>query len=916
MTQLATVAVLDAATSLPARAGTIACTAGDDQAGGTLSGVTNAYYAPPFGTLAAGSTSVPLGTLDTTGGGANAAIAANDELLIIQMQGGSFNSSNSPSYGGGTQGNAGLYEYVHVVSVSGGVATIQSTGTGGGLLNTYTESSASSSSGQQTYQIIRVPQYTTATLSSNFTAAYWDGRTGGVAALDMASTLNLGGASIYATGDGFRGGGVSVATGSPSTVLNPDYADSATMNGADPATNSPAQGFKGEGIMGTPDFTFGYTNFSAPSTPTGPTLNKATSGDGYPGGDVAMGAPGNAGGGGTDDDPSANDDNSGGGGGSNAGSGGNGGYPWVPQYSGSTAEYSLTVPGQHTYISYAVADATHNPDIGGRGAAAYVPQPTAVLMGGGGGAGSNNNNSNNNTYGAYGSSGGTGGGIVLLRLADTSGSPATIYARGTTGLAPQNDGGGGGGAGGTVVVTSPTTFSGITVHADGAAGTTANATASGSTQQHGPGGGGGGGVVLSSSPVTATVNGGLPGTTTNTPTTYGATAGAAGTSSTISYTQVPGVPSGATCYSSTSTAIYTGPVDSSEPTYVGSDETGSYDGSVTATNNNDFTAKSFAPTGATFQNSSSIPGSPSGNTLTGTASNISVPNEIYYDNSANHHSATVSLDATAPAAPAGWTVKVCPNNAGVPDCTNSTGTFASIGGAGSTTTSTITVAKGSVLTTQFWAVYTAPSGTVAFQRYDAVITATDGTNANSTHSELYAGFMPLTKNMSVVSTGCPTGASVPASGACPGGVVKDTIDYRNIMVGAGLGTESSLASAFLKTSPGSLVLADDGTLSTSPSGTINNWATFSKGLKEQLSAGVSNTACGSVANTCGDTTSGTIFTYFTGIPASATGSTTYPAGTSTTKFSAQIGGSAFGLYPANFAGQTSQGTITFAVVVK
>ncbi|HEY5341748.1 MAG TPA: hypothetical protein VIK27_12035, partial [Candidatus Aquilonibacter sp.] len=302
-------------TMRPVFAATYACNGGKDGSPGTLSGVYNTYYHPSNGTATAGSTSLALGTIDTGGGGASTAVAAGDELLIIQMQAGTLNDVNSSSYGLTSVGDAGLYEYVQVASVTGGTATIISGGTGGGLINTYTEAAATSSSGQQTYQIVRVPQYLTATLSSTFHAAYWDGKTGGVAALDIASTLNLGGATIYATGNGFRGGGVSVATTSPSSVLNNDWVDSATMNGT-PSSNPPAQGFKGEGILGTPAFTFGYTSFTTPSTPTGPTVAQ-TSTNGYPGGDVARGAPGNAGGGGTDADPAANDQNTGGGGGAN-----------------------------------------------------------------------------------------------------------------------------------------------------------------------------------------------------------------------------------------------------------------------------------------------------------------------------------------------------------------------------------------------------------------------------------------------------------------------------------------------------------------------------------------------------------------------------------------------------------------------
>ncbi len=594
---------------LPALAATCSLGPGKDGSPGTLSGVYNTYYQPPAGTLGAGSTVVPLGTLDTGGGGANTAVAANDLLLIVQMQDGSFTSSNSASYGSGSGsgytslGQAGLYEYVAVQSVAGGNATILGTGAGNGLINTYVESAANGTHGQQTYQIVRVPQYVNATLSSTFHAAYWNGKTGGVAALDVASTLNLGGANVYATGGGFRGGGLTKSGVTAASALNSDWVASATMNGA----SAPGFGSKGEGIVGTPDYLFQYTNFTTPSTPAAPTVTSSGA-DGYPGGDQARGAPGNAGGGGTDMNPAANDENTGGGGGGNGGSGGAGGYPWTPQgySSGNNPSYYVSVPGQHTATSTTAAppDATHDPDIGGRGGAALAPSVSRLFMGGGGGAGSNNNGSNNNASNAYGSSGGVGGGMVLMRIADASGASANIYAQGTTGLAPDNDGGGGGGAGGTVEITSPNSFTGITVHADGAAGTTAAATASDTTFgiQHGPGGGGGGGAVLSSSPVAATVAGGANGTTTTNATSYGATAGSSGVSMTISAAQVPGVASGAECYSGGSGgSLFNGPVG-------GNATTGSYDGTVPATNNNDFTARGFFPAGATLGNTGTTPG--------------------------------------------------------------------------------------------------------------------------------------------------------------------------------------------------------------------------------------------------------------------------------------------------------------------
>lgn len=938
------------ATMRPASAATFACNAGKDGAAGTLSGTYNTYYAPTFN-LAANATSIPIGTgtaPDTAGGGSSTKIATGDLLLIIQMQDGSFTHANNSTYGSGASlGNAGLYEYVQVSNVTTTTATIVGGGGGGGLINGYTQAAATSTSGQKSYQIVVVPQYTTATLSSTFHAAYWDGKTGGVAALDVASTLNLNGANIYATGDGFRGGGVSVSSTSPSSVLNTDYVDSATMNGSNPSTNPPAMGFKGEGIFGTPDFTFGYTNFSNPSAPASPTESKVTSGNGYPGGDVAMGAPGNAGGGGTDMNPAANDSNTGGGGGSNGGAGGNGGYPW----STNNPSYSQTTPALHTASNYAAVDANHNPDLGGRGAPA-VATGTRALMGGGGGAGSNNNGSNNNPSNAYGSSGGVGGGIVMLRIADTSGSPATIYANGTTGLAPDNDGGGGGGAGGTVIITSPSAFTGITVQAEGAQGTTAYYTTSDTslTTAHGPGGGGGGGAVYSSSPVSANVSGGANGVTVyGQGISYGATSGAAGVIGTIADDAVPGAPSGASCYSSGTSGnatLYNGPYDSTESTYEGANYTGTYDGLVTPTNNNDFMAAGIPLDNAVGNtgNTSAIVGSPIGGTFTfSTAPTIAVPHELYYQFSGKkgaYH--MVTLTAQAPVVPGAWKVQICPSNTPgtAPNCShittnrcsksgdqNSWVQVSNVAGSSDSAEYCTYTSRTTASAVTYWTIYTPSSGTyTAFQRYDGIINASDDQNtpaANATHTELYAGYVVLTKNFSVVSSGCPSGEKPAyANGVCPGGILRYRIDFRSIVAGAGptatYGTEGNVAAMFPITASGALTIVDDGTQATASSTTQANWATFSHGLKEALynNLGANNALCGDGLDHCGASLPGSTFLYYTGIPASGAGSATFSTSPPTTKFQVTSGGASFNLYPPNFPSQTSQGSVTFAVVVK
>lgn len=965
---LALVTIATVNTSAPAAAaGPPPCgNPGHDGSPATVGSVINSYYYPANGqTLSAGATSFTLAnyTLDTGSGGSSTAIGAGDMLLIMQMQDGTYNSSDTSVFNAGTQtitsasygdgasgsgltslGNAGYYEYVVVTSVAGGIVTFQGAGTGNGLIKTYKEQTTTSSGqdGRETFQIVRVPQYLTTQLASNFRGAVWNGLTGGVVAVDIATTLNLGGASIFATADGFRGGGYTIA-GSNATGSSADFVQSVSTLGLTGHTSP--NGTKGEGVVGSPAYWFQWTTFTgltAPGTPSGPSVATASGVDGYYGGDLARGAPGNAGGGGTDADPKANDQNTGGGGGGNGGAGGNGGYPWTaaepkwPPYPqvGSTAAPTANY----------TATAFH--DLGGRGGTGLGVYASAarVFMGGGGGAGANNNGSNDstssntpaNTYSNYGSSGGPGGGIILMRIANTGtggGATASLYANGVSGLAPNNDGGGGAGAGGTIVITSPVTtagaLTGLALYADGGKGTTADSAAN-TTTLHGPGGGGGGGEVITTSAVSSfEALGGAAGTTGATPTTYGAVAGNNGaTSSAATASQVPGVRSGAECYNP-SAATYNGPVDSTDATYGGAAETGAYDGnSGNVSNANDFTARGLVfPAGAQVLNTSATAGTPVGNTITGLSSNptANVDSELYYDASTSNGAHAITLTATPPAAPSGWTVRLCADNAGSPNCA-ATGTTTCVNPTNSGWI-TIGAAAGSTATAQYcapaltktkvtyWAVYTAPTtGLVAFTRYDAHVVASDDEQtpvSNTTHDEIYAGFIVLTKPTPVVvSNGCPAGAtyapSLPIGGICPGGILQYTIDYRNIAVGAGAtatwGTEGQNGHAFPLTAAGTFVITDDGTTGTNP------WGPQSNGITELLSAGLGggNTSCGSVANKCGDSTAGTTFTNASNgtLAVGATG------------FKAKIGGASFQLYPMNFPSQTGQGTITFAIQIK
>ena len=260
-------------------------------AGGTLTGVVNTYY-PGAASVSAGSLSIPIGAANGSG-----TIALGSELLVIQMQDASINTSNSVAYGNGSTGtgftsinNAGNYEFVAATGpASGGSVPILGAGVGGGLVFGYNASAASASSGASTYQVVLVPQYSTATLGA-VTAAAWNGSTGGILALDVAGQLSLGGATVSVNGLGFRGGAGMQLQGGGGT--NSDYVASAPASYSG-AAEAGMDGVKGEGVAGTPAYVESGTTYLA----TGTNYPSGTAGTD---GSMARGAPGNAGGGGTD----------------------------------------------------------------------------------------------------------------------------------------------------------------------------------------------------------------------------------------------------------------------------------------------------------------------------------------------------------------------------------------------------------------------------------------------------------------------------------------------------------------------------------------------------------------------------------------------------------------------------------------
>ncbi len=492
----------------------VVCATGILTSGGTLTGVQNTYF-PGTASVAAGATSISIGA----GTGAGGTIVAGSELLVIQMQDASINTSNNVAYGNGSTGagftainNSGNYEYVTATGpVSGGAVPIAGAGPGGGLVFGYTVAGASNTKGRSTFQVVLVPQYASATLGA-VTASAWNGSTGGILALDIAGQLNLGSATVSVDGLGFRGGaGMQLQGG---LGANTDYVQSAPATyGGTPEAGSQAP--KGEGVAGTPAYVESGGSYLA-------TTSKYPSG-GTADGSMAHGAPANGGGGATDGDPQGanpggNDQNAGGGGGGNGGSGGFGGDSW-----------------------------NSNLSSGGEGGSQFPGTIDRISMGGGGGAGTRNNSDGDNQA----SSGSAGGGIIFIRAYSLTGS-ATLTANGAAAYnGTANDAGGGGGAGGTIIILSANGGeSGLTLQANGGRGGNAWASQPYSlADRHGPGGGGGGGLIyVSGTPGSMSVAGGSNGTTLNPGVSYGSTPGNAGsTSVSATMSQVTGIQSSAVC---------------------------------------------------------------------------------------------------------------------------------------------------------------------------------------------------------------------------------------------------------------------------------------------------------------------------------------------------------------------------------
>src|SRR5690606_33399071 len=119
-----------------------------------------------------------------------------DSVLVIQMQGADFDSTNTSSFGTVISLNgAGSYEIAKITAITGNTITLN-----GKLLNAYNILG--------NIQLVRIPYYSNAVVTSTLTCPPWNGSTGGVLILSVQNTLTIS-APIEVIGKGFRRGTIS-----------------------------------------------------------------------------------------------------------------------------------------------------------------------------------------------------------------------------------------------------------------------------------------------------------------------------------------------------------------------------------------------------------------------------------------------------------------------------------------------------------------------------------------------------------------------------------------------------------------------------------------------------------------------------------------------------------------------------------
>ena len=380
-----------------------------------------------------------------------------DTVLLIQMKGVIIYITESPTYGSyrESSGKPGATEFLIVSSVNSSAKTI-----------TFTNNISGNFNAAGLVQLIRVPTFNSAKVTTTLSCQPWDStlKTGGVLALMVSKNLSLG-ANIDVSGKGFAGG-----TPSPGTGIC-QLTNEAVYNKYSYPNSDLNSGQKGESQVSK-------CYIDNLNIPRAFPLYARGKGNNFTGG-----------GGG-------NGKYSGGGGGSTYGTGGKGGRELAT---------CSPLPGDGGIGGRAVDNTT---DIGG-----------GLFPGSGGGS---------STYeaGSTASPGGRGGGIIIIFCDTLKGNGNSIKADGASPEVTANGtaGAGGGGGGGSIALwVRSFSLSGLIISSGGAKG-------GNTLNSFGEGGGGGGGLISANnitvpSNVTLTIAGGPGGSRTG-----GTTSGTAGSS--------------------------------------------------------------------------------------------------------------------------------------------------------------------------------------------------------------------------------------------------------------------------------------------------------------------------------------------------------------------------------------------------
>lgn len=349
-----------------------------------------------------------------------------NEVLIIQMKGAAFDSSNTANFGNITNWNSvGHYEINTISNITGNVISLAFR-----MTRTYEYATGK-------VQLVRISHVSNYTINKVHTATAWTGTKGGIFAIRVDNRLTLNN-DIDVSGKGFKGGTT------PQPLYHTQYIKNMT-NYFYP-NNALNCAMKGEGIVEISNSKL-----------------------------FARGPLYNGGGGG-------NSTNAGGGGGGNGGIGGRGGDEWI----GSSPPLSTGGIGGKIF---AYTPANNKLFLGGGGGAGHANDAYIAPGGNGGGlvfiiadtiVGNNKNIYSDGENGMHcdpavrggtcndGFGGGGAGGTIFLYA--KAASQVNTYARGGHGaniISPFSMGPGGGAGGGAVIASTNTVLSSLTNNLSG-----------------------------------------------------------------------------------------------------------------------------------------------------------------------------------------------------------------------------------------------------------------------------------------------------------------------------------------------------------------------------------------------------------------------------------------------------------------